>query len=650
MTAASSTAAGLPAAPVAASAGGPLPPGSASVLVFAEVMVEAMACAPAEGALALDITGETGCEKVGACAPRQPPNSNRLRSPVASEGGEATSAATLEALAQSMASQLRSPVVLVPSSATPAEGEAGHVQKATEVAPQPAPLPTLKQPSAIERAEAVSSSQVPVKSAQSGATIDSTDGAAGRLRPGRDIANSASLHVPAAPLPTTAVPPRPSGIATQSGGEENTSGNADGLASLAEVMGTIPPPPLNSSGQLDAPAGPVTRGNFPAEPPSRPPAEEQSAPVRRPQHPDEAKPSAPDVPVVLVKHPDESALATLNTPKKAVAKVSPGEARGPEGRAERAPFPLAGEPAAEAGTFTTQPAVADRENHFLPVRPVHSAAEARFAPPPPSDSAAPAAVPLPFRAGTGTAELGDGMKNATEPKQIAGPAQQNLPEPGVASHAMVPEWSRRGGVRSLPAVAATEARSEGATPLILLWSPDQSKVRAAEEVIAQPAAVAPGSPSPMEPLQSSVLRHITELRHTGATEMAVVLKPDAETQLALRLTMGSNGEVTVQARCEHGDTQALAANWGEIRHSLAQQGVRLGALEFSPERRHDPFQPHAGNGGPSPDGQPSSQRHGQPWPETLDDLPLTGSLTEPLTRRGVPRPPAGRTRLLESWA
>ncbi|KAF0171824.1 MAG: flagellar hook-length control protein FliK [Limisphaerales bacterium] len=372
--------------------------------------------------------------------------------------------------------------------------------------------------------------------------------------------------------------------------------------------------------------------------------------MRRAQQLDEAKPPAPDVSVVLGKHLDESALATLDAPKKAVAKVSPGEARGPEGRAERAPSPLAGEPAAEAGAFTTQPAIADRENHFLPVRPVRSAAEARFAPPPPSDSAAPAAAPLPFRAGTGTAELGDGMKNATEPKQIAGPAQQNLPEPGVTSHAMVTEWLRRGGVRSLPAAAATEARPEGAAPLISLWSPDQSKVRAAEEVIAQPAAVAPGSPSPMEPLQSNVLKHITELRHTGATEMAVVLRPDAATQLSLRLSLGSDGEVTVQARCEQGDAQLLAANWGEIRHSLAQQGVRLGALEFAPDRHPDPFQPHAGNGGPSPDGQPSSQRHGQPWPETLDDLPLTGSLTEPLTRRGVPRPPAGRTRLLESWA
>ncbi|MBI5799101.1 MAG: hypothetical protein HZA92_00035 [Verrucomicrobia bacterium] len=154
----------------------------------------------------------------------------------------------------------------------------------------------------------------------------------------------------------------------------------------------------------------------------------------------------------------------------------------------------------------------------------------------------------------------------------------------------------------------------------------------------------------MELLQSSLLKHVTELRHTGATEMAVVLRPDGETQLALRLTFSSSGEVTVQARCEQGDAQTLAANWGDIRHSLAQQGVRLGALEFSSERNPNTLNQQAGNGGPSPDGQPSSQRHGQPWPETLDDLPLVGSLTEPPARRGVQRLPAGRTRRWESWA
>jgi hypothetical protein len=242
------------------------------------------------------------------------------------------------------------------------------------------------------------------------------------------------------------------------------------------------------------------------------------------------------------------------------------------------------------------------------------------------------------------------MKNATKPKQFAEPAQQHLPSPAVAVWPSAVEPSRRGGARPAQAARAGEVRPDAAAQLISLWPASQPGFRAAEGMGALPASAATNASASMELLQSSVLKHVTELRHMGATEMAVVLKPDAETQLSLRLSLGSNGEVTVQARCEQGDAQLLAANWGEIRHSLAQHGVRLGALEFSPERSSDTFQPHAGNGGPSPDGQPSSPRHGQPWPETLDDLPLVGSLTEPLARRGVQRPPAGRTRLLESWA
>lgn len=251
-------------------------------------------------------------------------------------------------------------------------------------------------------------------------------------------------------------------------------------------------------------------------------------------------------------------------------------------------------------------------------------------------------------AGTGSAELSDEMKPAAKLKQFADRAQQILPPTVVAGWA--PEPVRRGGVRPAAEVGGfAELRPDAGAQFASLLSSCQPGFHAAEELSAPPAAASIAA-APTELLQAGVLRHVTELRQTGATEMAVVLKPDAETQLALRLTLSSSGEVTVQARCEQGDAQLLAANWGEIRQSLAQQGVRLGALEFSPERGHDTFHPHAGNGGPSPDGQPSSSRHGQPWPETLDDLPLIGSLTEPPARRGGQRPPVGRTRLLESWA
>jgi|GEM_PF-3181053 len=232
----------------------------------------------------------------------------------------------------------------------------------------------------------------------------------------------------------------------------------------------------------------------------------------------------------------------------------------------------------------------------------------------------------PTLAGTTAAEQGSDMNKSTETKQSAGLTQQKLPELAMKAR---PETDAPQFVSFVPAPVGG---LESPTPAGRL-------MQSAGETL--PLA---------ETFPAGVLLQVTELRKSGATELAVVMQPDADTQLVLRLSRNGDGAVVVHARCEQGSAELLAAHWGEIRHTLSQQGIQLGALEVAGDRPAETFPPHAGNGGPSPDGQPSSQRRGQPWPETLDDLPLLGSLNEPLGRRGVPRPPAGRTQLLESWA
>ncbi len=202
----------------------------------------------------------------------------------------------------------------------------------------------------------------------------------------------------------------------------------------------------------------------------------------------------------------------------------------------------------------------------------------------------------------------------------------------------------------VPANDAVDSSTNSASQLISLLSPGQPGFRAGEELGALPAPVTTTAATPGDTLQSNLLKHVSELRHTGATEMSVVLKPDAGTELSLRLSMGTNGEVTVQARCEQGDGRLLAANWGEISHSLAQQGVRLGALEFSSDRNSDTFQSQAGSSGLSSDGQPYSQRHASSPAEPLEDVPAT-SPAATSARRGLPRPVvSGSTRSWEFWA
>ena len=293
-----------------------------------------------------------------------------------------------------------------------------------------------------------------------------------------------------------------------------------------------------------------------------------------------------------------------------------------------------------ASTAAVSPQSESSEPRTPLVRRFTSAAEMLFAAAEePSGGAAPST-------GTGTAEQGGGMKQGTDQKQFAESGAQALP-PELAAAAP----ARRGGARSVPEDGGVPpSRMDVNTAFGSLPMLPPSGYFGLEELSEFSAPRGVGTQSVPELTQAGVMRHVTELRYSGATELAVVLKPDADTRIALRLTFNSNGEVSVQARCEQGDAQGLAANWGDLRHALAQHGVRLGALDLAPELKPENLTPRTGNGGPSPDGQPSSQRHGQPWPETLDDLPLVGSQTESPSRRGPQRLPAGRGRRWESWA
>lgn len=344
--------------------------------------------------------------------------------------------------------------------------------------------------------------------------------------------------------------------------------------------------------------------------------------------------------------------AGQNSPMLATAPLRTSALRGPVGIEEPAvsrTWP--GAPGATVTTTTISPEQVFSEIPTAPTPPplarrFASAAEIMFTTL--TDAVDPAAVDTRVPgAGTGTAKQGDTMKRGSDQKQFAESGEQALPLE-LASAPAVP----RGGARVPTEVRGLADLHVNETPMFSSLLPLSSAgYFGVEDLRDVPALGAVTARPVVELTQAGLMQHVTELRYSGATEMAVVLKPDADTQLALRLTFNSQGEVAVQARCEQGDGQMLAASWGEIRHSLAQQGVRLGALEFAADHRAtETLHPQAGNGGPSPDGQPSSQRHGQPWPETLDDLPLAGSLTEPPGRRGVQRGPANLNRLLESWA
>jgi hypothetical protein len=145
-----------------------------------------------------------------------------------------------------------------------------------------------------------------------------------------------------------------------------------------------------------------------------------------------------------------------------------------------------------------------------------------------------------------------------------------------------------------------------------------------------------------------MLEHVIQVKLLRADALSVVLTPDQATQLFIDVRQ-HEGQTHVYARCERGDATLLGTQWESLRTLLAEHGMRLAPLNEAP-----PI-PAASSGlSRSPSGLAEDRPHWQRRPErpaadTLEDLPMVGSLTEPLRPRAV-RPTAVSRRPWEWWA
>ena len=144
----------------------------------------------------------------------------------------------------------------------------------------------------------------------------------------------------------------------------------------------------------------------------------------------------------------------------------------------------------------------------------------------------------------------------------------------------------------------------------------------------------------------SMIREVMTFRHQRADSMAVVLKPDAGTEIFLHLSM-KDGQIEVQARFERGDFAAVNAQWEQLQQSLNRQGVRLGPLQESP---HQPGS-NAQAGQQGQDGHPSSHEEDsrRPFDDALEDLVMSRN-TRQLDQRVSRRNSAASQTGLEVWA
>jgi hypothetical protein len=78
-------------------------------------------------------------------------------------------------------------------------------------------------------------------------------------------------------------------------------------------------------------------------------------------------------------------------------------------------------------------------------------------------------------------------------------------------------------------------------------------------------------------VETLIQDHVFQLRQIGADSMTVLLKPDGQTELYLRLTM-HHGVVEARAELNGGDYSALNAHWPALQQKLAEQSIRVGPL------------------------------------------------------------------------
>ena len=223
-------------------------------------------------------------------------------------------------------------------------------------------------------------------------------------------------------------------------------------------------------------------------------------------------------------------------------------------------------------------------------------------------------------------------KPSTDQDGIAPLMEEELPDPAAGSIAVRSPERPRG-----------QRFAEGSLPeagsISLTFSGPDHRAAATETV-----PVSDASPTLANRLLPLVSTEVRLFKNAGPGELSVLLKPDLRTEIVLHLRT-SEGRVEATVRCERGDFQTLNAEWGQLRESLAPQGVHLLPLveppSISPPRAGGPASHPSLTSGDQP---PPRQRA----PESLDELPLTGYVT------GSPRPArrsAGSARrLLESWA
>lgn len=244
------------------------------------------------------------------------------------------------------------------------------------------------------------------------------------------------------------------------------------------------------------------------------------------------------------------------------------------------------------------------------------------------------------------------MDNGLEQNQFAGSPEQKLPARGRTAPA--PD-TRPLAERALDAAGDPAGKRAGTAFELSAIRPLTAAQAASSPAGATIESSSGNSVRTAEQLLQNVNREVAQFKRFNAESMAVVLKPDNQTEIFLHLA-SRNGQIEIQARFERGDFAALNGQWSQLQQTLSQQGIRLSSLQegFQQAPQQQP--------GGSPDWGHGQMNQGQQRPsqgdadERTDRRPFEEFVLPNHLRESGPRPerhqPALKraTSVLEAWA
>lgn len=203
------------------------------------------------------------------------------------------------------------------------------------------------------------------------------------------------------------------------------------------------------------------------------------------------------------------------------------------------------------------------------------------------------------------------------------------------------------GLRDRDADIADFSRNVGATD----WQTGRPVSHADRPAPDTQAARGSEAARTVEQLSGLVMRETAVLKQHTPDSMAVVLRPDANTELFLHLTQ-RDGQIEASVRCERGNFDQINALWPQLQESLAGQKVRLAPLQESTEPQRDP-QGASGSTMNFSESEQRSRRQSMPENDSTSDRPSSAPPTtvslHPERRRSGTRPTASRPGW-ETWA